>query len=258
MNDAKTNVPGTFQAFDIGTRSRERRDVGSIGRWRPRAGGAENGYIDVTVWGSGVSEGGDGYEIPPETIRKLPPCFYSRWKTGAEVYEQFINNPIGPDNYPQEHDHDRFENWEDYENDDEGYWWTGNCSSARFESDVIGEFADYVDEWFEENPPMYVEPGDPEPVPDVPPEVLVEYAHEAMELPEPEVSWNPKRDGDGATLVNIDTWFWLDDGPVELEVHAEAGGNTATVQATLGEISFSAPSAASVSSGRKVRRRTVR
>jgi hypothetical protein len=204
-------------------------------------GSAEDGYVNIHVWGSGTTAGEDGFEIPGETVYKLPPCHYTRWLSGSDAYQWFLDNRVGPDNHPVETD--RFPDFEDYKDDEDGYWWTGQCLSELFDSELFGSFTDYVQEWFEEHQPLYVEPGDPLPVPEIPPEVLVEYAYDAMELPEPEVDWNPQRQGDGATLVNFETWFWLDDGPVQLEVHAEAGNNSATVEATLGEMGFSAPSA---------------
>lgn len=200
------------------------------------------GGISVRVWGSGTTAGEDGYEIPAETVTVMPPCYLSPFKTGKGYYEYYQGlGPKGPDNYPTE---PPFPGYEKYKDDDKGYWWVGSCSGENYDGD---DFTDYAAEWFAENPPVYIEEGEPEPVPPIPPETLMQVAYDAMTLPDPEVGWNPKRSGDGATLVNVDTWLWLEDGLVELEVNAEAGDNHARVEATLGSMNFSAPNAAPVS-----------
>ena len=205
-------------------------------------GEADGSGISVYVWGSGTTAGEDGYEIPGETVIVLPPCYMSPWKTGKDYYEWYQKQgPKGPDNYPTE---PPFPGYEKYKDDDKGYWWTGSCSGENYEGD---DFTDYAAEWYEQNPPIYVEEGDPEPVPPIPPETLMQVAYDAMELPEPDIGWNPSRSGDGATFVNLDTWLWLNDGLVELEVNAEAGDNVARVEAVLGSMNYSAPNAAPVS-----------
>lgn len=198
--------------------------------------------ISVRVWGSGTTAGEDGYEIPAETVTVLPPCYMSPWKTGKGYYEWYLEQgPVGPDNYPTE---PPFPNYEKYKDDDKGYWWLGRCSDRNYEGD---DWVDYSTEWWEQNPPLYIEEGEPEPVPPIPPETLMQVAYDAMELPDPDIGWNPSRAGDGATFVNLDTWMWLNDGLVELEVNAEAGDNVARVEADLGSMNYSAPNAAPVS-----------
>lgn len=69
---------------------------------------------------------------------------------------------------------------------------------------------------------------------------LLEAAQDAFTIPEPEVQHNPSaRDHGGATLVNLDTWFWSEDalesytitataGPVSVSLTAENAGYTLT------------------------------
>ncbi|NDL58018.1 hypothetical protein [Phytoactinopolyspora mesophila] len=188
----------------------------------------------MNVWGSGTTAGEDGYEIPGNTVWSRPPCYYFELPhSGAEAYAQrssFTGGPTGGGKWT-------LEMLEEYKDEDEGNWWDTGCAGVSLDEAI---------EFTENNPVTYVFPGDPIPVPDIPPEFLLEAAHDALELPAPEVSWNPQRQGDGATLVNMPTWFWLDDGPVDLEVHAEAAGNRATVDAVLSEMGFSAATAESV------------
>ncbi|RIQ15670.1 hypothetical protein [Jiangella rhizosphaerae] len=205
--------------------------------------GAEDGAISITVWGSGTTSGDEGYEIPAETVTVLPPCRYIQSMTGKEYYEwiQKYGNGRDPDGNPIP----PYPNYELYKDDTEGHWWGGMCSSADYDGDIEG-FVEYANEWFDEHPGVYVRPGEPVPVPPIPPEILVQVAYDELELPDPQIAWNPRRDGDGATVVNLPTWLWLDDGPVELEVHAAAGDNEARVDATLSGMNFSASNAAPV------------
>jgi hypothetical protein len=50
------------------------------------------------------------------------------------------------------------------------------------------------------------------PVRAVPPELLRDIAIKNLTLP-PLLDWNPKRIGNQGTLVNLHTWFWLDNPP---------------------------------------------
>ncbi|TDE08891.1 hypothetical protein [Jiangella asiatica] len=206
-----------------------------------------NGTVSITVWGSGTTAGDEGYEIPAETVYVMPPCFY--WAsslTGKEYYDQvesgYYDNMPTPDREPYE----PWPNYEQYKDDTEGEWWLTACSSENYEGS-LDDFQQYATDWFAEHHPVYVELNEQPPVPDIPPELLMEVAYDEMTLPEPEIAWNPRRDGDGATIVNVPTWLWLDDGPVTLEVNAQAGDNVARVVAVLGSMNFSAANAAPVS-----------
>ncbi|SDU41718.1 hypothetical protein [Jiangella alkaliphila] len=224
----------------------------SIGSCDDDDGGSEaesgDGSVTIFVWGSGTTGGGEGYEIPGESVTVLPPCRYfnTTW-SGKQYYDMVQSgewvggrdedgNPIPP--YP---------GYEAYKDDTEGRWWSGMCSSADYDG-PIEDFIEFSNDWFDnEFEPLYVEPGEPVPVPPIPPEVLVQVAYDAMTLPDPQIGWNPRREGDGATFVNLPTWMWLEDGPVTLEVHAEAGANEARVEATMTSMNFSASNAAPVS-----------
>ncbi|HEY5249088.1 MAG TPA: hypothetical protein VIJ15_11650, partial [Dermatophilaceae bacterium] len=63
------------------------------------------------------------------------------------------------------------------------------------------------------------------------PALLRDIAFNNLRLPDPRLDWNPKLRGNQGTLVNLDTWFWLDHSPTTLTVTA-AGGNQATVTVT--------------------------
>ncbi|NEE02792.1 hypothetical protein [Phytoactinopolyspora halotolerans] len=206
---------------------------------------AEDGRVSVEVWGSGTDGGDDGrFTIPRETVWVLPACRYIPGLTGKDYYEMIDSGDL--DRWSDPHTGEVYEPYEDYEtykDDDEGRWWYGACFSADFDGDVH-EFFDHSERFFTDyDGAVFVEMNEEPPVPPVPPEALVDVAFDHMQLPDPEISWNPKRSGDGATLVNVETWVWMEGGPVQVEVNAAAGGNTVLARAELRSMGFSAPSA---------------
>lgn len=207
---------------------------------------ASGGTLAITVWGSGTTNGDTGsFEVPLEEVWIHPTCWYVPGPSGAEYAEYVESGQIDWERQHFGEEIPELPGWEEYADDTDGQWWYRVCSSAYYDGE-ISEFFDYVGEWFDDNPPIYVEPGDPEPVISVPPEVLMEVAYDAMDIPDPQLAWNPSRDVDAATFVNMDTWVWLEDSPITLEVHAAAGGNQATVTAALDSMTVEAPSAAPV------------
>ncbi|MGH8775796.1 MAG: hypothetical protein ACRDWI_11670 [Jiangellaceae bacterium] len=203
--------------------------------------GSGDGTVYVQVWGSGTTNGSSGgFEVPLREIAIMPPCRYIPGMTGQEYYDWFRNG--GAIGHADGDPYEPHPGYEQHQDDTEGVWWGGMCSSADFDG-TLGEFFDYSSGWFDENDSIYVQPGDPQPVPPIPPEVLVNYAYDSMDIPDPQLAWNPRRGADAATFVNLATWVWLEDSPVTLEVNAAAGGNTATVVAELSGMTVSAPTA---------------
>lgn len=61
---------------------------------------------------------------------------------------------------------------------------------------------------------------------------LLEAAQDAFTIPEPVVEQNPTaRDHGGATLVNLDTWFWADNAQESYSITATAGPVSVTLDA---------------------------
>ena len=61
---------------------------------------------------------------------------------------------------------------------------------------------------------------------------LLEAAQDAFTIPEPVVEQNPlARDHGGATLVNLDTWFWADNAQESYSITASAGPVSVTLDA---------------------------
>ena len=106
------------------------------------------------------------------------------------------------------------------------------CSSANFDGN-LDEFFDFADSWFDQHQGIYVQEGSTPPVPPVPPEILRNVAFDELTVPAPRLDWNPKHDGDAATLVNLDTWVWLTDRREDLYVHASVDTMAGTIWAQV-------------------------
>lgn len=241
----------TVVAMGVATMALLIEPASACGRRCPPGGGDGNtstpntgdGGLTITISGSGVNGGSGGsFTVPAEDVVVLPPCRYFQGFTGKEYYEFVEEHSTFYD--PETHEPiPPYAGYKQHKNDTEGHWWAGMCSSGDFDGE-LGEFFDHAEQWFESeyDGPVYVEAGEQPPVPPIPPEVLMYYAREHMDVPEPKIAWNPRIAEQGAaTLVNLDTWVWLDDSPVELEVTAAAGGNSATVYAEVESMDVSAP-----------------
>jgi len=68
---------------------------------------------------------------------------------------------------------------------------------------------------------------------DVDPEFLAQVAFEHMDLPTGTIRWNPNLKGSGATLVNQDTFVWIEDTASQVQVTASVPGVSSTVTARL-------------------------
>jgi hypothetical protein len=166
--------------------------------------------------------------------------------TGKEYYEWVHSGQAARDWYHTGGGMDgAFEpqpGYEQYKDDDKGHWYGGSCSSETFTD--MDEFFDYADKWFAAPKSVYVPAGVRPPAPPVPPELLRDVAAREMTLPLPQINWNPKRNGDLSTLVNLDTWVWLTDRNgnryVEASADSDTGRVTARVDANLQSMTVSA------------------
>lgn len=214
-------------------------------------GSAGGGTIVVTVIGSGVTAGGQSVPIDTKTIAQHPVCWYNQFMTGKE-YAEWVDS-----GQAHAHDHNLGEpvedipGYEEHADDDEGHWYSGECSSAYWPDDAdIDGFFDESEAWFDAHPTVWVDAGDPPPEPLVTPEMLAEVAMNAMHLQPGEIHWNPTRTGDGATFVGMPTWVWLD-GPTAVNVTASVYGGAlwARVDASVETMHLSAPGATSATCG---------
>lgn len=204
--------------------------------------------IAVKVTGTGVVGGKPG-RTTTRSVRVRTPCMMVRGDTGKAYYEWVKSGRAyfewrhtgGEGPYVPK------PNYEKYKDDTTGHWYGGMCDSTGFE-DMKAFFA-IVDKYFAEHESVYVRAGTAIPIPPIPPELLREAAIDAMTLPAPAIDWNPKRSGDRATVVRLDTWVWLTDRRdalwVEASVDSLAGRMSARVDATLTGLRVSAPGAVS-------------
>lgn len=76
---------------------------------------------------------------------------------------------------------------------------------------------------------------------------LLEVAQDAFTIPEPVVAHNPEIGGqDGATLVNLDTWFWSDTALESYTITATAGPVSVTLTAENAGYTLTSPAAGAV------------
>jgi hypothetical protein len=214
--------------------------------------------ITVSVWGDGYhggSPGSPGSGGGGRVSVSVPaPCwmevFISGKSTGKEYFEYVKSgewarwNPSPNDASPMT----PFQGYEEHKDDDVGHWYSGVCYSGNWPkpNDLSG-FLKFTDQFFGAHPGVYVPATQTPPTPPVPPVLLREIAIKNLTLPDPKLDWNPKLKGNQGTLVNLDTWFWLNEAPTTLSVHAAAGGNEASVTAMFGGMDISAPGEATLS-----------
>jgi hypothetical protein len=190
--------------------------------------------ITVTVVGTGVKGGSAGH-AGSQSVSVPAPCAMMPGFTGKEYYEWVHSGKAVSEWHHTGGDLDGpFEpqpGYEKYKDDDKGHWYGGSCSSETFSD--MDDFFDYADKWFAAHKSVYVPAGTRPPAPPVPPELLRDVAARAMTLPLPAINWNPKRNGDLSTLVNIDTWVWLTDRDANRYVEASADSDTGRVTARV-------------------------
>jgi hypothetical protein len=121
--------------------------------------------------------------------------------------------------------------------DDDGAWWSWQCSSGNFDGSIT-EFLDYVDAWAAEHTTVFVPTGQAPPQPPVPTEILMGLARQVMDdaVRMPVVNFNPAE----RAFVRLETWMWFDPAAYEpVSVTASGGGNSVTVTATPARVSVS-------------------
>lgn len=212
------------------------------------SGSAGGGMITVVVTGSGVSRGGGTIDVPARSITVAPVCSFTPLWTGKEYYEGWqpgglMHTSAGMGDADRDAEPQTpTPGFEQHKDDTEGMWWAPVCYSANHKGSS-DEFRQIAADFFAAQDEVFVPPGTPPPGFEVPVEVLRDIASDEMTLPDPVVDWNPKMQDSAATVVNLDTWVWLVDPAEQLEVTATAGGNSATVEATLETMTLSAPGA---------------
>jgi len=202
--------------------------------------------ITVSVWGNGSKAGsaGSGSGGGGRVDVSVPaPCWMTAGFSGKEYFEWVDSGQMARDAYHANESVTPYAGYEQYKDDAQGHWYGAMCTSANWPNqDDIAGFNSFVLEFFATHPSVYVPANETPPRPPVPPALLRDIALNNLRLPDPRLDWNPKLRGNQGTLVNLDTWFWLDSAPTTLRVHAAAGGNEASVIATFGGMKITAPS----------------
>jgi hypothetical protein len=207
-------------------------------------GSSSEGSIEVTVSTSGSTV--EGRPFASSSVRRVDPvCWYRRGQTGMEYFEYW--KPGGPARQSWTLEAYAAQGllhagYEAYATDTAGHWYEAGCA--------VDAPAEVIRAYVLSHPAVYVLPADPVPAEqvEVDPVVLAQIASEAMELPEGTIRWNPSLDGSGATVVNMDTWVWVEGAPTTVSVTASVpSGAWARVDATLSGLELSASGADPVS-----------
>ena len=193
-------------------------------------------YITVTVNGGRYASKSGTVEVPSKVP---PPCWYNKDRSGSKMYAD-SNDPYyyGLAHHVGEDHDDWFPPEVADHKEDDGNWYSWECSSGNFDGS-IQDFFKYVDEWSAQNPGMiWVPAGQAPPQPPVPPEILMSIAVDAMDkaVRMPVVNFNPA----ARSFVRLDTWMWFDPAAWQpVSVTASGGGNSVTVTATPGKVGVS-------------------
>src|SRR5450759_3096716 len=210
----------------------------------PVSGGASGGSVEVTVRGSGVTSSGGSFEVSSVTRGAAPVCFYARFFSGKEFADWWVTGlveQVMPGLW-QVGWGKSFSGYQTHATDTAGAWYIPSCDQSRW-TGLADAYAAYRDAYFATHNPVYVEATDPVPTPAVDPAVLAQIAYDSMDLPHGTIRWNPSLRG-GATVVNMDTWVWVENAPTRVSVTAQiAAGTWARVDAQLTGLQLSAPGA---------------
>jgi hypothetical protein len=210
----------------------------------PVSGGAGVGSVEVTVRGSGVTSSGGSFEVSSATRAVAPVCYYKRFMSGQE-YATWWAYGLAAQQMPGFWRSDWGTGFADYPahaSDTAGAWYVPSCNQSRWTGSPDA-YAGYETAYYAAHHPVYVEATDPAPTPEMDPAVLAQIAYDSMDLPKGTIRWNPSVDG-GATVVNLDTWVWVEGAPTSVSVTAQIpSGTWARVDAQLAGLQLSAPGA---------------
>ncbi len=198
------------------------------------------------MWGTGVTAEGGSFQVAASTHRAAAACGYRWFATGQKYASMWTADGQFTglqDDLPQEDRFAPWDGWKGHETDTAGAWWVPQCSDANW-SGTREEFVAYRNAYSAAHDPVYVEAGQAPPVGEVSPEVLAQIAYESMDLPEGVIRWSPSLQGRGLTVVNADTWVWVEGAPTSVAVTAQiASGSWARVDANVVGMELSAPGA---------------
>lgn len=167
-------------------------------------------------------------------------CWYGAGPTGYDYYEHWKDggpgrNAMTTDAYAAQgllHP-----NFEEHATDTEGRWYEAACASYVPTEELRAYMLSH--------PGVFVPAGTQPPavVESVDPEILAQVAFEHMQLPTGTIRWNPSLQGSGATLVNMDTFVWVENAATQVQVTASVPGVSSTVTARMSSMRVQADGA---------------
>lgn len=205
----------------------------------PATVGTSGPTITVTVSGSGYRSGLSGTGGGNNGPAVHPPCWRHPVETGTEYYNYVASGAEALYDQQNGLPYEPRSGYQAHKDDDLGHWYSRTCDSSNPNDRTA--WATYLDQLWAGPYFVYYTATQSPALPPVPPEVLRDIAIESLTLPKPELDWNPKIKGNDGTLVNLDTWFWLNNAPRSLQVTAAAGTSSATVTAAFAGMDITAP-----------------
>ena len=194
--------------------------------------GAES--TDVVVSTTGATT--DGAPFSSQTHVSVPRrCWYGPTMSGKTYYDYWTTGPGSGGTLSQYAAQGLLiPHFEVQATETTGLWYQVTCASSVPTEEYLADIAAH--------PGVYVMPGQPAPAVEegIDPAVLAQAAVEHMQLPTGTIRWKIRSAGSGATVVNVDTWIWVQDAATRVEVTASVPGVSSTVQATLASMALSA------------------
>ena len=201
---------------------------------------AAAGSIEVTVTTSGSTVAGVAFSR--SSVHKVAPvCWYGQGETGAAYFEYWKPGGVARQSGTLSAYADQGllnQGYEAYATDTTGHWYDAAC---QFDAPTDVSTAYRV-----AHPPRFVPATEAAPAAqaDVAPAVLAQVAFESRELPHGVIRWNPTLEGSGATVVNLDTWVWVEGAATTVTVTATVpSGTWAQVDTKLDHLDLTAPGA---------------
>lgn len=208
---------------------------------------ADGERVSVELSGTGI-RGGESGASGRRTVVVPPACFYRGFLSGVEYAQAWAAGGRFSSLVRRLPEEDQFEAFPDYlvkAAGPAGHWFYPTCVLDRFPSAEAYQAGYRAFRALHDV--VFVLDGEPAPAGQViPAESLAQLAYEETDLPAGVVQWNPRLAGTGATLVGVDTWVWVDNPVLQVEVTAQIPGLSATVTSVFDRLRVEAEGADAV------------
>jgi len=215
---------------------------------KPTATGAasQDGIAAESATATIETDGATTAGVPFRHVTEAPVprrCWYGPGWTGQQYYEFWKDGGVGRSGMTGDAYAAQgllYDGFQEHALDNEGRWYEPQCALHVPGDERLA--------YLTSHPAVYVAPGEPAPAvqESVDPRVLAQIAAEHMQLPVGTIRWNPSVQGSGATVVNLDTFVWVEDATTSVQVTASVPGVWSRVEARMASMALSAPNARDV------------